>query len=62
MTLDMPLFTASLNDEIYRQRVREHLAGGQRSHVRASTGYQLMTPWFEAGWSDQQLAWADFAL
>ena len=37
--LDMALFAASLNDEIYRQRVREHLAGGQRSHVRASPGF-----------------------
>jgi len=37
--LDMALFAASLDDEIYRQRVREHLAGGQRSHVRASPGF-----------------------
>jgi protein-disulfide isomerase len=37
--LDMALFAASLNDEIYRQRVREHFAGGQRSHVRASPGF-----------------------
>lgn len=34
--LDTVRFKAELDDEIYRQRVREHQAGGQRSHLRAT--------------------------
>jgi protein-disulfide isomerase len=34
--LDMARFRAELDDEIYRQRVREHQQGGQRSHLRAT--------------------------
>ena len=34
--LDAVRFKAELDDEIYRQRVREHQQGGQRSHVRAT--------------------------
>jgi protein-disulfide isomerase len=34
--LDMTRFKAELDDEIYRQRVREHQQGGQRSHLRAT--------------------------
>ena len=37
--LDMPRFTAALDDEVYRQRVREHIAGAVRSHVRATPGF-----------------------
>jgi protein-disulfide isomerase len=37
--LDLPLFKASLDDEIYRQRVREHMQGAVRSHVRSSPGF-----------------------
>ena len=37
--LDMPRFTAALDDEVYRQRVREHIAGAQKSHVRAAPGF-----------------------
>jgi protein-disulfide isomerase len=37
--LDLPLFKASLDDEIYRQRVREHVQGALRSHVRSSPGF-----------------------
>ena len=37
--LDMPCFTAALDDEVYRQRVREHIAGAVRSHVRATPGF-----------------------
>jgi protein-disulfide isomerase len=36
--LDMARFNAELNDEIYRQRIREHIAGGHSSHVRATPG------------------------
>ena len=36
--LDVALFKASLDDEIYRQRVREHIAGATRSHVRSTPG------------------------
>lgn len=36
--LDLAQFTAALDDEIYRQRVREHVDGAVRSHVRTSPG------------------------
>jgi protein-disulfide isomerase len=39
--LDMALFTSELDDEVYRQRVLEHLASGQRSGVRGTPGFFL---------------------
>lgn len=36
--LDLADFSASLADEIYRQRVREHMNGAALSHVRSSPG------------------------
>jgi protein-disulfide isomerase len=36
--LDMATFIAALDDEIYRQRVREHVEGDLRSHLRATPG------------------------
>ena len=41
MGLDMPLFRASLDDEIYRQRVREQMDGALRSHVRATPAFYV---------------------
>lgn len=37
--LDMARFTAELDDEIYRQRVREQQEGGRRAHLRATPGF-----------------------
>jgi protein-disulfide isomerase len=37
--LDLARFKAELDDEIYRQRVREHQAGAQASHLRATPGF-----------------------
>ncbi|HTP39076.1 MAG TPA: thioredoxin domain-containing protein [Steroidobacteraceae bacterium] len=34
--LDMARFKAEMDDEIYRQRIREHQEGGRRSHLRAT--------------------------
>jgi protein-disulfide isomerase len=34
--LDMARFKADLDDEIYRQRVRDHQQGGRQSHLRAT--------------------------
>lgn len=34
--LDMALFKSSLDEEIYRQRIREQQKGGTRSHLRAA--------------------------
>lgn len=34
--LDLARFKADLDDEIYRQRVREHQEGGRLSHLRAT--------------------------
>src|ERR1700722_1202023 len=39
--LDMPRFRAELDDEIYRQRIREHQDGGRRSHLRATPGFYV---------------------
>lgn len=36
--LDMARFDAELSDEIYRQRIREQIAGAHSSHVRATPG------------------------
>jgi protein-disulfide isomerase len=39
ISLDLPQFKASLDDEIYRQRVREQMIGANRSHLRATPGF-----------------------
>ena len=36
LELDMPRFIAEMDDEIYLQRVREHMESGARSHVRGT--------------------------
>ena len=36
--LGLDRFTTELNDEVYRQRVLEHLESGQRSGVRGTPG------------------------
>jgi protein-disulfide isomerase len=37
--LDMARFTAELDDEVYRQRIHEHLESGKRSGVRGTPGF-----------------------
>lgn len=37
--LDMARFTAEMDDEVHRQRVREHIASGVASHVKATPGF-----------------------
>jgi protein-disulfide isomerase len=39
LELDMARFTAEMDDEIYLQRIREHIEGGTRSSVRATPGF-----------------------
>jgi protein-disulfide isomerase len=34
--LDLVRYTAEMGDRIYTQRVREHMDGGRRSHIRAT--------------------------
>jgi len=41
LDLDLARFKADLDDEIYRQRVREHQEGGRRSHLRATPTFFL---------------------
>ncbi len=41
LQLDMPRFIAELDDEIYLQRVREHIEGGMRSHVRGTPTFYI---------------------
>jgi protein-disulfide isomerase len=35
----MALFTAEMDDEVYLQRVREHIDGGLQSGVRGTPGF-----------------------
>jgi protein-disulfide isomerase len=37
--LDMARFAAEMGDEVYLQRVREHMEGARRSHVRTTPGF-----------------------
>jgi len=37
--LDMARFTAEMDDEVYRQRIREQIASGRASRVRATPGF-----------------------
>ncbi len=41
LALDMPRFIAAMDDEIYRQRIREHQRNGQYSGVRATPTFFL---------------------
>jgi protein-disulfide isomerase len=36
LDLDIARFKAEMDDEVYRQRIREHQQGGQRSHIRGT--------------------------
>ena len=38
---DMTRYHAEMNDHIYLQKVREHIDGGTRSHIRATPGFFL---------------------
>ena len=38
LRLDMSRYTAEMDDEIYRQRVREHIESGRQSGVRSTPG------------------------
>lgn len=38
LSLDMSRYTAEMDDEIYRQRVREHIESGRHSGVRGTPG------------------------
>jgi protein-disulfide isomerase len=39
LQLDMSRFTAEMRDEIYLQRIREHIAGARRSHVKSEPAF-----------------------
>jgi protein-disulfide isomerase len=39
--LDMARYTAEMDDHIYLQKVREHLEGARRSHIRATPTFFL---------------------
>ncbi len=41
LELDMARFTVEMEDHIYLQKVREHLEGGRRSHLRATPTFFL---------------------
>ena len=37
--LDLARYTAEMDDHIYLQKVREHIEGGRRSHIRATPAF-----------------------
>jgi protein-disulfide isomerase len=37
--INMARYAAEMDDHIYLQRVREHIAGGRSSHIRATPGF-----------------------
>jgi protein-disulfide isomerase len=39
--LDMTRYVAEMDDHIYLQKVREHMDGGRRSHIRATPAFFL---------------------
>ncbi len=39
LQLDMPRFIAEMDDEIYLQRVREHMQSGTQSRIRGTPGF-----------------------
>lgn len=39
LTLDMARYDAEMGDEVYLQRVREHIKGGRKSHLRSTPGF-----------------------
>jgi protein-disulfide isomerase len=39
LSLDMVRYTAELSDHVYLPRIREHIEGAKRSHVRGTPGF-----------------------
>jgi len=39
LELDMARFDAELRDQVYLQRIREHMDGGRRSHLKSTPGF-----------------------
>jgi protein-disulfide isomerase len=39
LSLDMARYTAEMNDHVYLPRIREHIEGARRSHVRGTPGF-----------------------
>lgn len=39
LELDMARYDAEMDDEVYLQRIREHIDGGSRSHLRGTPGF-----------------------
>jgi protein-disulfide isomerase len=54
--IDMARYTAEMDDEIHRQRVREHLAGGRASGVRATPTFFINGKLFDVSYGIHTLA------
>jgi protein-disulfide isomerase len=39
LQLDMARYTAEMDDQVYLQRIREHMEGARRSAVRGTPGF-----------------------
>lgn len=55
LNLDMARYTAEMDDEIYRQRIREHIDSGRRSGVRGTPGIFLNGQIFDVSSGMQSL-------
>ena len=58
LQLDIPRFTAELDDEIHRQRIREQMEGGRRSHLRATPGFYVNGMIVDVAFGMQSLLYA----
>ncbi len=56
LELDMVRYTAEVDDEVYLQRIREHIDGGARSGVRATPTFFINGVLHDASYGLQSLA------
>jgi protein-disulfide isomerase len=55
LELDMPRYTGEMDDEVYLQRVREHIAGGLKSGVRSTPSFFINGMLHDASYGLQSL-------
>jgi protein-disulfide isomerase len=55
LELDMPRYTGEMDDEVYLQRVREHIAGGVKSGVRSTPSFFINGMLHDASYGLQSL-------
>jgi protein-disulfide isomerase len=55
LELDMPRYTGEMDDEVYLQRVREHIAGGVKSGARSTPSFFINGILHDASYGLQSL-------